>query len=61
MPGPVSDTYRAPILALVGPTAIGKTRISLAIAERLNAEIISADSRQVYKALTIGTAKPSSP
>ena len=50
---------RAPILALVGPTAVGKTAISLRIAERLNAEIISADSRQVYKALTIGVAKPS--
>ena len=59
MPHPLSDTDRAPILALVGPTAVGKTAISLAIAERLNAEIISADSRQVYKSLTIGTAKPS--
>lgn len=43
---------------LTGPTASGKTAISLAIAERLGAEIISADSRQVYRELTIGTAKP---
>lgn len=43
---------------LTGPTGIGKTAYSLEIAERLNAEIISADSRQVYRELTIGTAKP---
>ena len=49
----------APFLALVGPTAVGKTAISLRIADRLNAEIISADSRQIYRELTIGTAKPS--
>lgn len=44
---------------LVGPTASGKTPISLLIAPGLNAEIISADSRQIYKQLDIGTAKPS--
>ncbi|PEN15077.1 tRNA (adenosine(37)-N6)-dimethylallyltransferase MiaA [Longibacter salinarum] len=48
-----------PILTLVGPTAVGKTSLSLALAQQLNAEIISADSRQVYEELTIGTAKPS--
>lgn len=47
------------ILALIGPTAVGKTSLSLAIAERLGAEIVSADSRQIYRPLTIGTAKPS--
>lgn len=47
-----------PIPVLTGPTASGKTAISLAIAERIGAEIISADSRQVYRELTIGTAKP---
>lgn len=47
------------ILALIGPTAVGKTSLSLAIAERLGGEIISADSRQIYRPLTIGTAKPS--
>ncbi|MBI4810144.1 MAG: tRNA (adenosine(37)-N6)-dimethylallyltransferase MiaA [Ignavibacteriales bacterium] len=46
------------LLVLVGPTASGKTPISLSIAERLNGEIISADSRQVYKFMDIGTAKP---
>lgn len=47
------------IIALIGPTAVGKSRIGLALAEHLGAEIISADSRQVYRQLTIGTAKPS--
>ena len=47
------------ILAVVGPTASGKTRLSLLLAELLNGEIISADSRQIYKHLDIGTAKPS--
>lgn len=47
------------VLAIVGPTASGKTPLSLLVAHRLNAEIISADSRQVYRHLDIGTAKPS--
>jgi tRNA dimethylallyltransferase len=48
-----------PVLTIVGPTAVGKTTLSLNVAEQLDAEIISADSRQVYSELTIGTAKPS--
>lgn len=44
-------------LALTGPTASGKTALALALAERLGAEIISMDSRQVYRAMDIGTAK----
>lgn len=48
-----------PFIILTGPTAVGKTDVSLSLAEYLNAEIISADSRQIYKELTIGTAKPS--
>lgn len=48
-----------PIYVLTGPTAVGKTGISLALARRLGAEIISADSRQVYRGLDVGTAKPS--
>jgi tRNA dimethylallyltransferase len=47
------------VLVLVGPTASGKTSVSIALAEELNGEIISADSRQIYKMMTIGTAKPS--
>lgn len=46
------------VIVLVGPTASGKTSVSLHLAPILNAEIISADSRQIYKYLDIGTAKP---
>lgn len=47
-----------PYIILTGPTAVGKTELSLELAEKLKAEIISADSRQIYKELDIGTAKP---
>lgn len=47
------------VLAIVGPTASGKSKLSLIVAEKLNGEIISADSRQVYKYMDIGTDKPS--
>lgn len=47
------------VLIIVGPTAVGKTALSLSIAEVLGGEIVSADSRQVYKYMDIGTAKPS--
>ena len=46
------------VVAIVGPTASGKTALALALAERIGAEIVSADSRQVYRHLDIGTAKP---
>ncbi|WP_308634356.1 tRNA (adenosine(37)-N6)-dimethylallyltransferase MiaA [Paenibacillus silvisoli] len=45
------------LLALIGPTAVGKTKLSLEIAKAWNAEIISGDSIQVYKGMDIGTAK----
>lgn len=47
---------RVPVL--VGPTAVGKTAVALALAERLPLEVVSADSRQIYRRLDIGTAKP---
>jgi tRNA dimethylallyltransferase len=47
------------VILIVGPTCSGKTKLSLKLAEVLNTEIISADSRQIYKYLNIGTAKPS--
>lgn len=46
------------VIVIAGPTASGKTALSLAVAQRIPAEIISADSRQIFKHLTIGTAKP---
>ena len=48
-----------PFLALIGPTASGKTAVSLLLAKSLGGEIVSVDSRQIYKYLDIGTAKPS--
>jgi len=45
------------LAALVGPTAVGKTEISVLVAEKLNGEIISCDSMQVYRGMDIGTAK----
>ncbi|MCD1257348.1 tRNA (adenosine(37)-N6)-dimethylallyltransferase MiaA [Paenibacillus athensensis] len=50
---------KPPLLVLVGPTAVGKTRLSLEIARRFGCEIISGDSMQVYRGMDIGTAKAS--
>lgn len=56
---PIDDFIRNRYaITLVGPTAVGKTSVSLFIAEYFPVEIISADSRQIYKYLDIGTAKP---
>ena len=46
------------VIVLAGPTCSGKTTLSILLADKLNTEIISADSRQFYKYLDIGTAKP---
>src|SRR5690554_6303290 len=45
------------VICILGPTAVGKTKLSIALAKRLNTEIISGDSAQVYRGLSIGTAK----
>lgn len=45
------------IIAIVGPTGVGKTKLSIELAKKINAEIINADSCQVYKGMDIGTAK----
>lgn len=50
---------RPPLLAIVGPTAVGKTVLAIAVARRIGGEIVSADSRQIYRHMDIGTAKPS--
>ncbi len=47
-----------PLVAIVGPTAIGKSRLALRLGQEWDGEIVSADSRQVYRGLDIGTAKP---
>lgn len=49
--------YEKPIIVLTGPTAVGKTEISIELAKAAGGEIISADSMQVYKQMDIGTAK----
>src|SRR5512137_1118701 len=50
---------KPPLIVIVGPTAVGKTELTLRLAERLNGEIVSADSRLFYRGMDIGTAKPS--
>ena len=47
-----------PLVCIVGPTASGKTSLSIALAKQLNTEIISSDSMQLYRGMDIGTAKP---
>ena len=47
------------LISIVGPTAIGKTSLAIQLAEKYSTEIISADSRQFYREMSIGTAKPS--
>lgn len=51
------DTKKIPFVILTGPTAVGKTDLSIRLAQALNGEIISADSMQVYRGMDIGTAK----
>ncbi len=48
---------KEPLLILTGPTAVGKTALSLALAKLVDGEIISADSMQVYRHMDIGSAK----
>ncbi len=47
-----------PLIAIIGPTASGKTKFAISLAKQINGEIISADSIQVYKYMNIGTSKP---
>jgi tRNA dimethylallyltransferase len=54
-PSPLSPI---PLIVIVGPTAVGKTEISIQLAERLGGEIVSVDSRLFYRGMDIGTAKP---
>ena len=45
------------IIVIIGPTGIGKTKLSLSLAKEFNAEILNADAMQIYKEMNIGTAK----
>jgi len=55
----IEEENHPPLIAIIGPTAVGKTELSLQLAERFNGEIISSDSRLFYRGMDIGTAKPS--
>src|SRR3974377_1614037 len=46
------------LITIVGPTGVGKTALAIELAERLSGEIVSADSRQIYRGMDIGTGKP---
>jgi len=48
------------LIVIVGPTGVGKTEVAIELALHFNTEILSADSRQFYRELNIGTAKPTS-
>lgn len=52
-------TQKPPLILILGPTAVGKTELAIQLAESLNGEVISADSRLFYRGMDIGTAKPS--
>lgn len=58
MDRPVTETpLSEPVIVLIGPTAVGKTALSLALAERFSCEIVGLDSMQIYRHMDIGTAK----
>jgi tRNA dimethylallyltransferase len=54
----MSEENKLPLVIILGPTAVGKTSVSIALARRLDGEIVSADSRLLYRGMDIGTAKP---
>ena len=54
----MSSEQRRTLIAIVGPTAVGKTGLAIELALRIGGEVVSADSRQIYKGMDIGTAKP---
>ncbi|HPZ09936.1 MAG TPA: tRNA (adenosine(37)-N6)-dimethylallyltransferase MiaA, partial [Candidatus Eremiobacteraeota bacterium] len=54
----MTETKYPPLIVILGPTASGKSELAMELAREIDGEIISADSRQIYKELNIGTAKP---
>lgn len=59
LPSQTSRSFHSPLIAIVGPTAVGKSGLALELARRFDGEIVNGDSRQVYRQLDIGTTKPS--
>src|SRR5690606_32532218 len=55
----MSNSSFKTLICIVGPTGVGKTKLAITLAKKYQTEIISADSRQFYREMTIGTAKPS--
>lgn len=53
----MAESCKPKVVAIGGPTASGKTALSLAVARRFGGEVISADSMQIYRGLDVGTAK----
>lgn len=52
------DREKKTLIVVIGPTGVGKTAVAIQLAQRFDTEVISADSRQIFKEMTIGTAKP---
>ncbi|MGQ9849412.1 MAG: tRNA (adenosine(37)-N6)-dimethylallyltransferase MiaA [Aggregatilineaceae bacterium] len=59
VPVPAPAPVHEPLVVILGPTAVGKTGLAIQLASALNGEIVNADSRQIYRYMDIGTAKPS--
>lgn len=59
MPSAETKSQKKPLLVILGPTAVGKSEVAIQLAQVLNGEIVSADSRMFYIGMDIGTAKPS--
>lgn len=58
MPEGLNKQALLPVIVIVGPTAVGKTGLAIRLAKKIDAQILSADSRQIFKGMDIGTAKP---
>ena len=54
----MNKTQKPTVIVICGPTASGKTALSIELAKKINGEIVSADSMQIYKYMDIGSAKP---
>jgi tRNA dimethylallyltransferase len=55
----VSEGVKGPLVVIAGPTGVGKTAVAAALARRVAIEVVSADSRQVYRGMDVATGKPS--